>query len=136
MRIVSLLLIATMAVLMFAMPASAQVKVGQTFRDEHGRLCTVESVRTLKPGEVSTAPPLVLDAKSAACNCNPCNCQTCQGGCFGPLTNRPPLISVTEQVQLRGRTFGYTLQSQRPFLRVQAGGCANGQCAVPGSILP
>lgn len=68
---------------------------------------------------------------AAACNCNPCNCQPCQGGCFGPFQSRPPLISVTEQVQIRGRTFGYTLQSQRPFVRVQAGGCANGQCPLP-----
>lgn len=42
--------------------------------------------------------------------------------------SRPPLIRFTEQVEIRGRPIGYTVQTQRPFLRVQSGGCPGGSC--------
>jgi len=87
------------------------------------------------PADAGPIRNLIARLRGPDCRCQSCNCAPCPGKCEGPLqASRPPLISVTEQMQIRGRTFGYTIQSQRPFLQIQAGqrsSCPGGVCPLP-----
>lgn len=97
----SLFLVALATLFAIAGPAVAQHKVGGTFVDEHGRVCTITAVRTLTAKEAAALP-----APS-------------------------PRFALRESATLFGRSFGYTLQSQRPVLRLQAGGsCPGGVCPI------